>query len=513
MKVGVLSSKLRRLRVDAYLRSIRMKALNFAAGAVVAALWITAAFVGDAAFVADAAAEDAKPVDSAAAAPVSYAKQVLPIFREHCQGCHQPAMAKGEYVMTRFDALAKGGESGDAAIVAGKPDESHLLKLITPEGGKAEMPKDKPALAEPQIALIRRWIAEGAKDDSMSAGKPTIDAEHPPKYETPPVITALDYSPDGELLAVSGYHEVLLHDAAKLQAGEASLVRRLVGLSERIESVRFSPDGTKLAVTGGQPGRMGEVQIWNVADGKLDLSLPVTFDTVYGASWSPDGKAVAFGCADNTIRAIEAATGKQILFNLAHSDWVLGTAFSTKGTHLITVSRDMTMKLIEVPTQRFVDNLTSITPGALKGGLGVVECHPTKDELLCAGSDGEPKLYKMDRDKARQIGDDYNLIRKYAALPGRVYAARFSRDGTRVVAGSSLDGKGEVRIYDTANAQLVGKNTEQGGGVYALAFSPDGKIVAAGGFDGAVRLLDAANGKEAAKVVPVPIAAVQPVVK
>jgi WD40 repeat protein len=177
------------------------------------------------------------------------------------------------------------------------------------------------------------------------------------------------------------------------------------------------------------------------------------------------------------------------------------------------VSRDMTMKLIEVPTQRFVDNLTSITPGALKGGLGVVECHPTKDELLCAGSDGEPKLYKMDRDKARQIGDDYNLIRKYAALPGRVYAARFSRDGTRVVAGSSLDGKGEVRIYDTANAQLVGKNTEQGGGVYALAFSPDGKIVAAGGFDGAVRLLDAANGKEAAKVVPVPIAAVQPVVK
>lgn len=489
-----------------------MKALSFAAWAVTAALlsfviagqWYLSAVA--------AAAEDAKPVDGAAV-PVSYSKQVLPIFREHCQGCHQPAMARGEYVMTRFDSLAKGGESGDAAIMPGKPDESNLLKLITPESGKAEMPKDKPALSETQIGLIKKWIAEGAKDDSVSAGKPAIDAEHPPKYETPPVITALDYAPDGKLLAVSGYHEVLLHDAAKLQAGEASLVRRLVGLSERIESVRFSPDGTKLAVTGGQPGRMGEVQIWNVADGKLDLSLPVTFDTVYGASWSPDGKLVGFGCADNTIRAIEAATGKQVLFNGAHSDWVLGTAFSTKGTHLITVSRDMTMKLIEVPTQRFVDNLTSITPGALKGGLGVVECHPTKDELLCAGSDGEPKLYKMDRDKARQIGDDYNLVRKYAALPGRVYAARFSRDGSKIVCGSSLNGSGEVRIYDTASAQLVGKNAEQGGGVYALAFSPDGKIVAAGGFDGTVRLLDATNGKEAAKVVPVPIAAVQPVVK
>ncbi len=486
-----------------------MNALRRPAWAVVIALCVLAALT------CRAAADDTKPTDPAAveSAPVSYAKQVLPIFREHCQGCHQPAMAKGKYVMTRFESLAKGGESGDAAIVPGKTDESNLLAQITPDAGKAEMPKDKPPLSDAQVALIRRWIAEGAKDDSLAAGKPAIDADHPPKYETPPVITALDFSPDGKLLAVSGYHEVLLHDAAKLQAGEESLVRRLVGLSERIESVRFSPDGTKLAVTGGQPGRTGEVQIWNAADGKLDLSLPETYDTVYGASWSPDGKLVAFGCADNTIRAIEAATGKQVLFNGAHSDWVLGTTFSTKGTHLITVSRDMTMKLIEVPMQRFVDNLTSITPGALKGGLGAVECHPTKDELLCAGSDGEPKLYKMERDKARQIGDDFNLIRKYAAMPGRVYSARFSRDGTRIAAGSSLDGKGEVWIYDAANAQVIAKNPDQGGGVFAVAFSPDGKLVAAGGFDGSVRLLDPTTGKEVSKAIPAPIAETQPVAK
>ncbi|MEX2186771.1 MAG: c-type cytochrome domain-containing protein [Pirellulales bacterium] len=460
-------------------------------------------------------AADAKPAVAAAeATPVSYAKQIVPIFREHCQGCHQPAIAKGEFVMTRHDALLKAGESGDAAVVPGEPDKSYLVAQITPADGKAEMPKDKPPLSQTQIDLIRRWIAAGAKDDSPMVAKSVIDADHPPKYEVSAVITALDYSPDGKLLAVSGYHEVLLHDAAKLQAGgEGSLVRRLVGLSERIESIRFSPDGTKLAVTGGQPGRMGEVQIWNVADGKLDLSLPVTFDTVYGASWSPDGKLVSFGCADNTIRAIEAASGKQVLFSGAHSDWVLGTAFSSKGTHVISVSRDMTMKLIEVATQRFVDNLTSITPGALKGGLAVVDCHPTKDELLCAGSDGEPKLYKMDREKARQIGDDYNLIRKYAALPGRVYAARFSHDGTRIVCGSSLDGGGEVRVYDAANAQLIAKNAELGGGVYAVAFAADGKTVAAGGFDGTVRILDATTGKELANVVPVPLSPTQPVAK
>ena len=109
-------------------------------------------------------------------------------------------------------------------------------------------------------------------------------------YTLPPVITSIDYSPDGKLLAIAGFHEVLLH-----KSDGSGLVARLVGLSERIESVRFSPDGIKLAVTGGKPGRMGEVQVWNVENRSLVMSHPVTFDTAYGATWSPDGKSIAFG--------------------------------------------------------------------------------------------------------------------------------------------------------------------------------------------------------------------------
>ncbi|NDB77838.1 MAG: hypothetical protein EB141_19710, partial [Verrucomicrobia bacterium] len=100
-----------------------------------------------------------------------------------------------------------------------------------------------------------------------------------PVYSLPPVITSLDYSPDGKLLAVAGFHEVLLH-----QANGSGLVARLVGLSERIESVKFSPDGKRLAVAGGLPGRMGEVQIWDVEKRKLALSHSVTYDTLYGAT-------------------------------------------------------------------------------------------------------------------------------------------------------------------------------------------------------------------------------------
>src|SRR5436309_1683130 len=170
-----------------------------------------------------------------------------------------------------------------------------------------------------------------------------------------PVIASLDYSPDGQFLAVAGFHEVLL-----CSADSGQLVARLVGLSERIQSVKFSPDGTQLAVTGGLPARMGEVQVWDVAKRTLKLSVPVTYDTVYGVSWSPDGSKIAFGCADNTVRAIDAKSGEQVLYQGSHNDWVLNTVFSKDGSHLVSIGRDRTAKLIEVATQRFVDNITSI---------------------------------------------------------------------------------------------------------------------------------------------------------
>src|SRR5262249_18590768 len=147
-----------------------------------------------------------------------------------------------------------------------------------------------------------------------------------------------------------------------------SLDGRLIGLSERMQSLAFSPDGQRLAVVGGSPSRFGEVQIWDLKKRKLKLSLSVTFDTLYGVSLAPDGTKVAFGCGDNTLRAIDADSGQQVVYQGAHGDWVLGTVFSFDGGYVASVSRDRSVKLTEVATQRFIDNITSITPGALKGG-------------------------------------------------------------------------------------------------------------------------------------------------
>src|SRR6185437_8207944 len=104
------------------------------------------------------------------------------------------------------------------------------------------------------------------------------------------------------------------------------------------------------------------------------------------------------------------------------------------------------------------DNITSITPGALKGGIAAVTLLPRHDQVLVGGSDGEPKLYRLFRQSARQIGDDANLVRKFPAMQGRVYDVAISRDGKRLAAGSSSDGAGEVDIYTYVAKEKVPDN-------------------------------------------------------
>ncbi|MGI8982532.1 MAG: DUF1553 domain-containing protein [Pirellulaceae bacterium] len=93
-------------------------------------------------------------------ADVDFRRDIAPIFEQRCLSCHNGAEKKGKLsLQTEKEALA-GGENG-AAIEPGKPAGSLLLDYIS--GDKPEMPKKGSPLKKEEVALIRDWIAAGAK--------------------------------------------------------------------------------------------------------------------------------------------------------------------------------------------------------------------------------------------------------------------------------------------------------------------------------------------------------------
>lgn len=455
--------------------------------------------------------------------PVSYQADVLPIFRTHCFGCHQNARQLGQYRMTDFAAMMQGGETGEAAIVPGDADASYLFTQIDLHDGLAEMPKPpRKPLHATEVDLVRRWINEGAVNDSPELTVPQYSTDHPPFYAGPPTLPSLDVSPvDPNQLAIAGYHEVLLMNAV-----DGVLVQRLIGSSPRINTVRFSPDGLRIAAAGGTPGELGELQVWDTATGELLLSRLVTYDTITGLSWSPDGQIIAFGANDNTVRGLDSTTGDQVLFQGAHEDWVRDTVFTNDGSHIVSVARDMSCKLTEVKTERFIDNVTSITPGALSGGLSSITVHPHRDEIVVGGADGIVKVYRIFRQTKRQIGDDANLIRHFPKMDGRIGQVVVNAAGTHLAAAATIDGHSEVRVWkynftgelnkkvkavfgkrvaqrSAAENQLVEdlvnapcdetlRFSIDNAAVYGLNLADDGSLIFAAN-DGRIRTLDAAG--------------------
>lgn len=116
------------------------------------------------------------------------------------------------------------------------------------------------------------------------------------------------------------------------------------------------------------------------------------------------------------------------------------------------------------------------------------------DEFVAAGSDGKPRLYKMHRETKREIGDDSNKIKEFEAMPGRISSVAYSADGKFFAATSSLDGKGEVRVYDAEKGTKI-VCEKVSGPAYTVAWTPDGKSIASAGFDGKVWIHNPADGK------------------
>ncbi len=431
----------------------------------------------------------------AADKPVSYYQDLLPVFKRSCNGCHHPGKLKGQLDLTTYAAFKKGGKHGPA-FVAGDPPASTIMEEIS--GDEPSMPKEGDPLSKVEIAMIERWIREGANDDTpANAGSFKLTAA--PTYVAPPVISAMTFSPDGKLLAVSGYHEVLL-----LAGAESNIVARLVGESPRIESLAFSPDGKRLAVAASAPARFGEVQIWDPATTGTVLaaekSFKVATDSIYGISWSPEGERLAFGCADKSVRIITAADGKEVLKFDNHSDWVLATAWTTNGQRIVSGSRDRAIKLIDARSGQFIDDINKLLEGVL-----CFARHPKDDLIAYGGDQGVTRIYKIAENQGRTVANkDVNLVKELDRMPGPVQAVAYSPDGKTICIGSV---GGEARVLDTSERKLVASLKGHEGAIFAIAYHPATNQIVTGGYDGKLRVFETTKGELVKSFVPVPLTA------
>jgi len=251
--------------------------------------------------------------------PVSFQKQIRPILARQCAACHQPASKQSELLVTTYDGLLKGGRKG-AAFVAGKPDESVVIGYLT---GKTspQMPFGGKPLAAEQIDLFKRWILEGAKNDSPPENL-DLTTLKPAVYYAPPLITALAYSPDGKMMIVGIAKELPLFDS--VSGKPLSTLKHKSGLL----GCRFSPDCQSLLCAGGGDG----ATLWDLKSKKSQLLE----HGAYGAEFSADGTLIATAGDDNHVM-IWKAKGDPVTTLEACKDTVFHVAFSPNGKRLVSI--------------------------------------------------------------------------------------------------------------------------------------------------------------------------------
>jgi WD40 repeat protein/energy-coupling factor transporter ATP-binding protein EcfA2 len=195
--------------------------------------------------------------------------------------------------------------------------------------------------------------------------------------------------------------------------------------------------------------------------------------------FSPHGKYLAVGAADQIIRILDVSTWEEKVVLKGHEGSIFCISFSPDGRTLASGANDRTIRLWDVATGQEMAVLKGV-----EGSINCVSFSPDGRTLASGYSDGTIRLW------------DVATGQETAALKGHkaeVNDVCFSPDGRTLASGSKDK---TIRFWDVVMGTLIFILTGHEDSIMCITYSPDGKLLASGSMDKTIRIWDCAFGDQ-----------------